>query len=288
MPGAWELRQQSSVLCAILHTDNTTVAWALGLRNLILPGGIMPIAGMPYDIVFCGFFSRINGMGGSCNLPPIPKHPQLERKPSMSTYYSTSGKICYKSLAFMGYPAYLVGDNGSVWSRFAPGGQMGNKWRKKKPTCDGARMVVNLANKTFTVSRLVLMAFVGPCPEGMESCHWDGNCRNNNLNNLRWDTPMENTKDKLRHGTESTGERNHTAKLTRKAVRKIRELYMTGKYNYKKLTRMFGVTAATLTPIMSGKTWDYPDCYPNGFVLLKRTRAQCFKGVNRWTGVGCK
>lgn len=49
MPGAWE-QSPTSVLCAILHTENTTVAWSLGLRNLQLPNGnIMPISGMPYD-----------------------------------------------------------------------------------------------------------------------------------------------------------------------------------------------------------------------------------------------
>lgn len=49
MPGAWEILQQQSVLCGILHTENTTVAWAFGLRNLILPGGFFPTAGMPFD-----------------------------------------------------------------------------------------------------------------------------------------------------------------------------------------------------------------------------------------------
>lgn len=47
--GAWEIAEQRKVLCAILHTDVTTVAWSLGLRNLMIPGSIMPIAGMPYD-----------------------------------------------------------------------------------------------------------------------------------------------------------------------------------------------------------------------------------------------
>lgn len=49
MAGAWEIRQANSVLTAILHTEMTTVAWALGLRNLMLPGPIAPLAGMPYD-----------------------------------------------------------------------------------------------------------------------------------------------------------------------------------------------------------------------------------------------
>ncbi len=50
MPGAWEVANNNSVLCAILHTDVTTVGWAFGLRNLQIPGSILPLAGMPYDM----------------------------------------------------------------------------------------------------------------------------------------------------------------------------------------------------------------------------------------------
>lgn len=32
-----------------LHCETTTMAWAYGLRNLILPGNAIAIAGMPYD-----------------------------------------------------------------------------------------------------------------------------------------------------------------------------------------------------------------------------------------------
>lgn len=53
------------------------------------------------------------------------------------------------------------------------------------------------------VHRLVLEAFVGPCPDGMEACHGDGVRTNNALRNLRWDTRSENHRDKVRHGTHS-------------------------------------------------------------------------------------
>jgi hypothetical protein len=47
--GSWEIRKQSSILIGILHTETTTVAWAFGLRNLIVPGAIVPLSGMPFD-----------------------------------------------------------------------------------------------------------------------------------------------------------------------------------------------------------------------------------------------
>lgn len=51
------------------------------------------------------------------------------------------------------------------------------------------------------LGRLVLQTFVGPCPEGMECCHNDGDFENNRLSNLRWGTKSENTLDSVKHGT---------------------------------------------------------------------------------------
>lgn len=53
----------------------------------------------------------------------------------------------------------------------------------------------------FYVHALVLSAFVGPRPTGMEACHGDGDGLNNRLGNLRWDTHAENVKDSIKHGT---------------------------------------------------------------------------------------
>lgn len=50
---------------------------------------------------------------------------------------------------------------------------------------------------------LVLEAFVGPCPPGLECRHKDGNELNNFLGNLSWGTRSENTRDQLIHGTHS-------------------------------------------------------------------------------------
>ena len=59
----------------------------------------------------------------------------------------------------------------------------------------------------YSVHRLVLEAFVGPCPEGMEACHWDDNPTNNQLENLRWDTHRENVKDRIRNGHDHNGQK---------------------------------------------------------------------------------
>jgi hypothetical protein len=50
------------------------------------------------------------------------------------------------------------------------------------------------------VHKLVMEAFVGPCPPGKQCLHRDGNGLNNRLENLRWGTPEENTQDMIKHG----------------------------------------------------------------------------------------
>lgn len=52
MPLSWELISNPSVVCAIIHTEVTSIAWAEGFRKLIIPGphqGPLLLAGMPYD-----------------------------------------------------------------------------------------------------------------------------------------------------------------------------------------------------------------------------------------------
>lgn len=66
-----------------------------------------------------------------------------------------------------------------------------------------------------TVHSLVLEAHVGPCPQGMESRHLDGNKLNCRLDNLCWGTPKQNGKDKIRHGTAHSGARKAAASRER-------------------------------------------------------------------------
>jgi len=50
---------------------------------------------------------------------------------------------------------------------------------------------------TRPVHRLVLEAFVGPRPGELEVCHNDGDMSNNRLDNLRYDTHLENMSDRV-------------------------------------------------------------------------------------------
>ena len=59
------------------------------------------------------------------------------------------------------------------------------------------------------IHRLALEAFVGPCPPGMEGCHWDDNPSNNTLGNLRWASRSENKMDSVRNGIHHQARKTH-------------------------------------------------------------------------------
>lgn len=62
------------------------------------------------------------------------------------------------------------------------------------------------------VHRLVADAFLGPCPNGMEVCHNDGDPFNNRVENLRYDTHSENQRDIVRLGRHQEAARTHCNK----------------------------------------------------------------------------
>jgi len=111
------------------------------------------------------------------------------------------------------FPGYRIGDDGSVWTcRLTFTSLQGQNapsfaWIKMSlPVREDGYVYVTLyrASRKFTryVHRLVLESFVGPCPEGMEACHYPDKTRSNNrLRNLRWDTRPENHKDRFRDMT---------------------------------------------------------------------------------------
>lgn len=70
--------------------------------------------------------------------------------------------------------------------------------------------------------RLVLLAFVGEPGPGEECCHGEGGPADNSITNLRWDTHLENNRDRVRAGTYATGEAHPEAKFTDAQVSDIR------------------------------------------------------------------
>lgn len=51
------------------------------------------------------------------------------------------------------------------------------------------------------VHLLVLETFRGPCPDGKQCRHLDGDKLNSQLSNLKWGIPREQVADRIKHGT---------------------------------------------------------------------------------------
>ena len=63
--------------------------------------------------------------------------------------------------------------------------------------------------RTVHVHTMVLEAFVSSRPDGFMACHNNGNPSDNRVENLRWDTPGANNRDKRKHGTDHKVNRTH-------------------------------------------------------------------------------
>ena len=100
--------------------------------------------------------------------------------------------------------------------------------------------------KYYLVHRLVLTAFVGPCPEGQECLHLDNDPTNNCLSNLCWGTAKHNQATVDRNGV-----KNGRAKLTPEQVLFIRQ----SDELHSVLAEMFGVATKYISNIKRGVTW---------------------------------
>jgi hypothetical protein len=114
---------------------------------------------------------------------------------------------------------YQVSDQGRVWSepRWSGGKRQGERYREGRIL---QPLFASHGYPKYGLSRdgemrqhmahtLVLTAFVGPAPPGMECCHDDGDPANCALPNLRWDTHGNNLRDKVKHGTDHHASRTH-------------------------------------------------------------------------------
>lgn len=133
------------------------------------------------------------------------------------------------------------------------------RMRRATPNRDGyPRLELSNGDGTKTtvsVHTLVLLAFVGPRPVGMEALHRDGNPANNRPGNLRWGTHSQNVQDAIAHGTHVShpGSRNGRARLSESDIPTIRERL---KREFPSaIARDYGVDRTTIQQIKRGQNW---------------------------------
>jgi hypothetical protein len=202
----------------------------------------------------------------------IPGHPGYKADSDGEVYAvhhpgNPAPGVEYRDIT--GFAGYEVGSDGSIWSCWSRGGRprsMTETWRKlsQGTRCrnrEGQYKVICLRKDgrkhCLYVHRLVLEAFVGPCPPGMECRHFpDPDPANNRLENLSWSTSKQNAADKLVHGTSQRGERNGFAKLTEPDVHDIRQLATDG-CPQRLAARWFEVSQGMIGLIVRRKAWSW-------------------------------
>ena len=179
----------------------------------------------------------------------------------MSSYSSEPPK---GSKPVPGFLDYRVSKTGVVYSRKIYGskiGRIGPWWALKPKTGKNFKghLYVDLfrvvgRSERFFVHCLVLTAFVGPCPKGMESRHLNDVPGDNRLENLKWGTRKENVQDALRNGKLPCGEKRKEAKSTDDEIREIRRLYKEG-WLQSDIADKFGLRRQKINKIIKGQIW---------------------------------
>lgn len=120
----------------------------------------------------------------------------------------------------------------------------------RKSTDRGGHRYVKLSSpdRTVSVHTLVMTAFMGPCPDGMEVCHNDGDPSNNRLTNLRYDTRKNNLIDMARMGRASRQKLSADDALT------IRAKFKAGARKYE-LAKEYGVSWAAVNSIINRRNY---------------------------------
>lgn len=182
--------------------------------------------------------------------PPFPviEGVVFANIPSLDGYAaSTDGRIwCCKKLG-------KVGGYDTRWRQKTQGKINSGYWVIAVRNIPGSRRVIHLL-----VHRLVLEAFVGPCPVGMEGMHRDHNRNNCELSNLQYGTHRENVWHSITTGVSvcKPGEGNGSAKLKDADVREIRRLRTCGLLQ-REIADQFGISRTTVVHILQRKRWSH-------------------------------
>jgi hypothetical protein len=105
------------------------------------------------------------------------------------------------------------------------------------------------------VHSIVAETFIGPRPDGMETCHNDGIKTNPEAWNLRHDKPKGNNSDMDKHGTRVKGEDISNARYTNEEIRNVKMLLK--KHGVMDVSRLTGIPQPQISNIKTGHTWKH-------------------------------
>lgn len=158
---------------------------------------------------------------------------------------------------------YSATRSGKIWSkythRFLHPEQTRNRYGYTR--CYVNVVDASKVKRHRQVHTLVLEAFVGPRPPGMECRHLNGDATDNRVENLKWGTRKENAQDTMRHGrhfhSAFPGSQHPMARLTESQVLEIRARYTPRKVTMEQLAAEYRVSYDCIRHIVYGETWKH-------------------------------
>jgi len=160
-----------------------------------------------------------------------------------------------------GYPDYAVSNLGRIkrlTSRTCAkaGSILKTPPRSKKAPYPAVDLCRDGETRTFAVHQLVAAAFIGPCPDGIEVNHKNGDKTDPKASNLEYATSSANQMHAYATGLQSAvGELNGQAILNEEQVREIRAAYRGVFGEGAKLAKIYGVSPATIRDVFHRRTW---------------------------------
>lgn len=150
--------------------------------------------------------------------------------------------------------AYSVSEYGDIWIQRL---RRKGKLQKDRKGYVHYFLSENGVQKLTRIHRIVLEAFVGPCPQGMECCHKDNDPLNNHYSNLMWATHRDNMMEFGMMSALGKGESNGTSVLTDKTVKAIRKMAKETHATHREISERYGTTKQNIGRIINRKRWQH-------------------------------
>ena len=147
------------------------------------------------------------------------------------------------------HPLYEVSNDGMIRSIARGKPKILKHWKHRH----GYPMISLGRGNRFCIHALVLCAFAGPRPDGMEACHYNDIPDDNRIENLRWDTKEGNREDIRRRGAYGRGA-NHSHGNAKLTLDQVMEIY-TSDVPGAVLAKKYGLFKNSIYAIRTGKTW---------------------------------
>lgn len=116
----------------------------------------------------------------------------------------------------------------------------------------GVPLCLNGEKVRKRIHSLVMLAFVGPYPEGHEVRHLNGDPTDNRLCNLQYGTASENRADAYAHRGRKSGQRSHLAKVSDECMDEIKQLK--GVSSSREVALKYGVSDSYVRQVWRGES----------------------------------